>query len=156
MLGVHRVENLPHLRVAGNLSDAEQRLQVPIAATVVEGQQRGVLQREQGEGRHQRVGQGNRRAGSPRIGDLGEAAANQGIEGIRRQVLANLLLGLWRRGENHGDSFRQWGMPSWRSLRPHDSRFAKMAGDHSFMAELYENTPDTPRFSGDFYAAGNC
>jgi len=86
VLGVQRVENLPHPRVAGNLADAEQRLEILVAATVVEGQQRGVLQREQSEGRKQRVGQGNRRARPSRIGDLGKSVANQGIEGIRRRA----------------------------------------------------------------------
>lgn len=154
-LGGHFVENLPHLRVAGNLSDAEQRLEVPIAAALVEGQQRGILQREHGEGRHQRVGQGNRRRGSPRIGYPGKAAADQGIEGIRRQVLADLLLGIRRRGKNHGNSFRQCGLPSF--LRTHDSRLDQTAGERLFIAKtLRTRLGATPHFPGASHAAGNC
>jgi hypothetical protein len=155
VLGVHRVENLPHPRVAGNLADAEQGIQIGIAATVVEGQQRGVLQREHGEGRHQGVGQGNRRIGAPRIGDLGETAANQGIEGIRRQVLATLLLGIRRRGKDHGDSFRPGGMPSWRSHAPMIVDWTKWQESTCSWRKLYENTPVQPPISpGVFTSPG--
>jgi len=41
------------------------------------------------------------------------------------------------------------------SLRPHDSRFNKMAGDHSFMAKLYETAPELPPvFPGIFMSPG--
>jgi len=86
---------------AGN----RQGLQVGIAAAMVEGQQRRVLQREHGEGRQQGVPKVNGRPGLPMVGDLGEALAHQGIKGISRQLLANLP-GTGRRREDHGDSFR--------------------------------------------------
>jgi len=41
------------------------------------------------------------------------------------------------------------------SLRPHDSRFAKMAGDHSFMAEtLRKHSGSPPVFPGIFTRPG--
>ena len=101
MLGIQGVEDFPCLGVAGNLADAEQRLQVGIVAPLVEGQQRRVLQREHGDGRQQRVAQGNGRFGLPMIGDSGEALAQQGIQRIGRQLLANLP-GTGRRGQDHG------------------------------------------------------
>jgi hypothetical protein len=78
-LGLQGVEDFPHLGVAGNLPDAEQHLQIAVAAPLVEGQQRRVLQRKHGEGRHQRVPQGNGRLGLPMIGNLAEALSQQGL-----------------------------------------------------------------------------
>ena len=140
--GVHLVENLPHLRVAGNLPDAEQRLQVPIATTLVEGQQRGVVERKRREGRPQRVGPRTRRVWAPRIGDSRKAAAHQGLESVGRQMLANLP-GIGRRGEEHGDSFRRDGRTSSLTQRRQHRRLRPMT-ERLFMAPVYENTSTTP------------
>jgi hypothetical protein len=55
---VHLVEDLAHLGVAGDALQAEDRMQIVVQSTATEGKQRGVLQGEDGEARHQGVGQG--------------------------------------------------------------------------------------------------
>ena len=152
VLGGQGVEDLPRLRVAGNLPDAEQRLQVGIATPLVEGQQRRVLQREHGEGRQQRVPQRNGWLELPMVGDSGEALAQQRIQGIGRQLLANLP-GTGRRGEDHGDSFRLEGRTC--SSPAHDSRFAPLGGDRLSTARVYENSSAIPPFSRAILIAGN-
>ena len=141
VFGVQGIEDFPRLRVAGNLPDAEQRLQVGIVAPLVEGQQRRVFQREHGEGRQQRIPQGNGWLELPMVGDSGKALAQQGIQGIGRQLLANLP-GTGRRGEDHGDSFRLEGRTC--SSPAHDSRFEPLGGDRLSTGRVYENASAVP------------
>ena len=66
------VENLAHLGITGNLADAEESLDVALAALLVELEQRGTLEREDGVSRHQRIGDGYFRI-LAWVGDLFEA-----------------------------------------------------------------------------------
>lgn len=72
ILGIDRIEDGPHLRVAGNAVDAIDRAEVIVGvlATLVEGQQGRVLQRKHGKARHQGVAQGDGRLLRTRVGEV--------------------------------------------------------------------------------------
>ena len=77
MLGTDGVKDGPHLRVGGDVVDAIDGAEVlvGIAAALVEGQQRRVLEGEHGEPRHQGVAQGNFGLTRARVGDFAKPAA---------------------------------------------------------------------------------
>src|SRR5664280_1504251 len=79
------------------------------------------------------------------VGDSGEAFAQQGIERIGRQLLANLP-GAGRWGEDHGDSFRLDRDTSSVSQHPHDSRF-RPTKERLFTVPLYEKAAHSPPIS---------
>ena len=58
--GIDRIQDVPHLRVAGDAVDPIDGAEVVVGvvAAVVEGQQGRVFEREHGEGRHQGVAKG--------------------------------------------------------------------------------------------------
>jgi hypothetical protein len=89
LLRVQRVENLPHPRIARHLIDEKHPLHVLVQAALLKCQQRGILEREQGQARHQGIGQRNVRI-PPRVGNLFEPLPQQRQQSICRQSLARL------------------------------------------------------------------
>ena len=98
VVGIDRIENGPHLRVAGDVVDAIDGAEVVIGilAALIEGQQGRVLEGEQGEGRHEGVAEGNVGAARACLGHLVKTGADEAEEGIGREILAGLA-----GGENH-------------------------------------------------------
>ena len=85
--GIDRIENGPHLGVAGDAVDPIDGAEVVIgiAAAVVEGEQGWVFEREHREGRHQGVVQGDFHRTRPRVGKS-ERNGSEGLgKGSRRR-----------------------------------------------------------------------
>src|SRR6185369_6340147 len=76
VIGVNLVEDLAHLGVAGDGHEAENRAKVVIQSPALEGKQGGVLEGEQGQARHQGVGQREGRA-TTLLGQSLEATTGQ-------------------------------------------------------------------------------
>ena len=75
--GIDRIEDGPHLGVAGDAVDPIDGAEVVVgvAAAVVEGQQGRVFEREHREGRHQGIGQGDFDLAGPRVRKRAEMGA---------------------------------------------------------------------------------
>ena len=87
--GIDRIQDVPHLRVAGDAVDPIDGAEVVIGvvAAVVEGQQGRVLEREHGKGRHQGIGQGDFNLARPRVRKRGETGAERPEKGVGGEVL---------------------------------------------------------------------
>ena len=87
--GIDRIQDVPHLRVAGDAVDPIDGAEVVlgVVAAVVEGQQGRVLEREHGKGRHQCIGQGDFNLAGPRVGKGAETAAKSTEKGVGGEIL---------------------------------------------------------------------
>ena len=88
--GIDRVENGPHLGVGGNSVDSLDRAEVVVrvAAAVVEGQQRGVFEREHSQGRHQGIAKGYFNLAGSRVRKGREMAAQHAEKSVGGTILA--------------------------------------------------------------------
>ena len=100
---VDRIEDGPHLGVAGDVVDAVDGAEVVVgvAAAMIEGQQGGVFEREHGEGRHQGIAQGEFDLARPRVRNRDEKRVEKSKEGVGREILAYLP-----GGDEHDRQFR--------------------------------------------------
>ena len=64
---IDAIQDLPQARIAGNAAHTVDPPNVGITATLVKRQQRGLLQREHGEGRHENIAERDRDQTGPRI-----------------------------------------------------------------------------------------
>ena len=98
--GIDRIEDGPHLRVAGDALDPIEGAEVVVGvpAAVVEGQQGRVFEREHGEGRHQDVVQGDFHLRRPQVGKRSEMGAEQSEEAVGREIFAYVT-----ESQSHGE-----------------------------------------------------
>jgi len=75
------------MRVAGDVFDVVDGLEVLVVSPLVESQQRGVFEREHGEGRHQGVRQRDLGVGRSMVGQLLKPLTDNGKQGICGQTL---------------------------------------------------------------------
>ena len=87
--GIDRIQDVPHLRVAGDAVDPIDGAEVVlgVVAAVVEGQQGWVFEREHREGRHQGIVQWDFDHARPRIGKRTEMGAERAEQGVGRETL---------------------------------------------------------------------
>src|SRR5208337_3048125 len=106
--GIDRIQDVPHLRVAGDAVDPIDGAEVVIevVAAVVEGQQGRVLEREHGKGRHQGIGQGDFDLAGPRVRKRGETGAERLEKGVGGEVLP-----CFTGSKCHGEPLHCW--PRW-------------------------------------------
>ncbi len=101
VVGIDRVEDVPHLRVAGDVVDAVDGAKdvVGIAAALVKSQEGRILEGEHGKGGHQCVAQGYFGASRARFGKGFKTGADQLEKGVSGKLFACLPGGGWG---NHG------------------------------------------------------
>jgi hypothetical protein len=89
LVGVNLVEDLAHLGVAGDGHKAKDSAEVVVQRATLEGEQRRVLEGEQGKTGHQGVGQ--REGGTATlVWDLLKALASQLYQSVKVEVFALL------------------------------------------------------------------
>lgn len=102
--GIHVVQDATHLGVAGEGLETEDTVEVVIEGAVGEGQQRRILEGEQGQSGHQGIGpgEGGITAWLRKFGEALAEALDQGVE-------VELLPQAWRSsgGGGHGGGLRQ-------------------------------------------------
>jgi hypothetical protein len=147
LLRIHGIENFPHVRIGGNPVDAEEGFHVVVMTTTVERQQRGVFEGEQGKGRHHGVTERDGRL-LTLIFEKATLLADQSVQGIGRQMLANLW---WDRRwkQNYGESFHLEKPESSLSRAGYGPRIALMSEHESGISRyerLLQATPENPAF----------
>src|SRR6266568_3695949 len=96
-LGGDRVKDFAHVRVARDLLNAVDGVQIALGPLLVKSQERGRFEGEHGKGRPERIRSGNLGLANTVIWQAGKAAVHQAKERIGGQMLTSL-----RRNDGHG------------------------------------------------------